>query len=138
MKKIIHIEDQIEWRDNVRSALMLDDSIEPVISYECVEDFRQANYPSANLYIFDRHLPDKRGQCPNDESWKTLFDIVNCLHPGIKVPLVILSSHPPKDWKKYRNVVDAIRKPQNPQDFDFAGFRNKIETYLGLTSGAVV
>lgn len=132
MKNVIHIEDKLEWRQNVHNALMLNTAINPVISYECIQDFRDAGYPSADLYVCDRHLPERRGEHPNDESWKQLFQTIDCLHPGLNVPVVILSSHPPKDWRTYSNVVEAIRKPKAPQDFDFAGFRCMIENYLGL------
>jgi hypothetical protein len=132
MKKVIHIEDKVEWQDNVRSALMLNTGIEPVTAYGDMESFRNDNYPSADLYVCDRHLPDKPGQSPNDYSWKQLFETITCLHPGMNVPIVILSSHPPRDWRRYANVVEALRKPENPRDFDFASFRKTIEHYLGI------
>jgi DNA-binding NarL/FixJ family response regulator len=134
MKKVIHIEDRPEWQQNVRNSLMLNTDIEPVSAYGSMEDFADASYPSADLYVCDRHFPDRRGQNPNDESWKQLLETITCLHPGMDIPIVILSSHPPKDWRKYCNVVEAIKKPMQYLDFDFWGFRNTIEHHLGINN----
>ena len=135
MKKIIHLEDNLQWQEVVRASLMLNTDIEPVITYGSIEDFRKANYPSADLYVCDRHLPDKPEQHPNDHSWRQLIDTINCLHPGMNLPLVILSSHPPRNWRSYGNVVAALQKPSNVEEFDFQEFRDKIEYYLGLNRG---
>jgi hypothetical protein len=135
MKDVIHIEDSLEWQKNVRNSLMLDTDIRPVVAYSNFDDFRKANYPRADLYICDRHLPERRGKNPDDETWKSVLSTIVCLHPHS--PIVILSSHPPSDFWRYLNVLDAIKKTANPNDFDFGAFRNKIEHYLGLTSGAI-
>jgi hypothetical protein len=135
MKKVIHIEDNPEWQNNVGMALAKNREIES-FTYGSMEEFRQANYPSADLYVCDRHLPDKRGQNPNDDSWKRLLETITCLHPGIRVPIVILSSHPPRDWRRYANVVDAVQKTPDAYDFDIGGFGELIAKHLCLDGGS--
>jgi len=132
MKKIIHIEDNPCWQEAVRSALAPNPNIGPVLAFGCVEDLRRANYPYADLYVCDRHLPDKPGQRPNDSSWKQIVDTLYCLYSDLKVPMIILSSLPPADWRKHRGIVEAIQKPWSPQIFNAEEFRAKIEFYLGV------
>ncbi len=136
MKKVIHIEDSFNWQNNVHMALTSSKSGIDAAVYGSIEGFRKANYPSADLYVCDRHLPDKLGLDPNDYSWKQILDTINCLHPNMKVPIVILSSKPPRDWRRYPNVVDAIQKTADYSDFDIRAFRDKIEFYLGSAGGS--
>jgi len=131
MKQVIHIEDNAGWREIVRNGLLLSTDIEPVKSFENFDDFRKANYPQADLYICDRHLPERKGKHPDDETWRSLLSVINCLYPTS--PIVILSSHPPK--AKYPGVVNAMQKPLQALDFDYLGFRDKIEFYLDLNRG---
>jgi hypothetical protein len=135
MKDVIHIEDSIEWQENVKHSLMLNTDIRPVVAYTTFDDFRKANYPRADLYICDRHIPERKGKHPDDETWKSVLSTISCLHPHS--PIVILSSHPPVDFRRYLSVLDAIKKPSNPEEFEFGAFRNKIERYLGLQPGAI-
>jgi hypothetical protein len=129
MKTVIHIEDSPEWQIMVRESLLLNTEINPIAAYSSFDEFRRENYPLANLYICDRHLPEKKGRDPNDKTWVEILNTLYCLHPSS--PVIMLSSCPPKNWRDYKNVVDIIDK----EDFDSNIFRVKVEGVLGLEQG---
>lgn len=127
MRTIVHIEDSSDWLERVKVALEPLDSLS-IVPIRDQEDFRNKNYPRADLYVCDRHLPLDRKSMPNDFSWKEILDTISCLHPYSSV--VVLSSHPPADWRRYRNVIDAVKKSK----FDEFSFRKIVEFGLeGVT-----
>lgn len=129
MKKILHIEDKVEWQDNIRHALGLALDIERLEPVPDMDSFRNRGYPYADLYICDRHIPERTGERPNDESWRTIIDVISELHPTSKI--LFLSKRPPQNWRDYSQVVGAIAK----SDFDLGRFRATIESVFGLPIG---
>lgn len=130
MKKVIHIEDKPEWQTVVKNALMLNTGIEPVTAYGSMEAFREANYPEADLYVCDRHLPERKGGDPDDQTWRSLLKTLSCLYSHS--PVIILSNYPPADRRNFRNVVECIQKPRDLEQFDFQHFRSRVEYYLRI------
>jgi len=129
MKRIVHVEDSLEWQDNLRIALasLIEKGLEVNI-YSCIESFRKANYPRADLYVLDIHLPEKPSEVPNDKSWKSLLKTIVSLYPQQNI--ILLSYYPPKDWQRYKNVVGAVQK----EKFNPLEFRILVENYLQLNS----
>ena len=126
MKTLLHIDDKQEWRDKVHSALVSSPGIIQLEPLETMECFRSRDYPQADLYVFDRHIPDVLGQDPNDVCWRQLVNSVSILYPQTKV--LFLSNKPPMDWRNYAKIIGAINK----RDFDPLRFRATVELALGL------
>ncbi len=131
MRKVIHFEDDKTWQNNVRHALLLSTEILPVESFSNLQDYRDANYPQADLYICDRHLPEFPRGIPEDNTWRALIRTVNSLYPDSKI--IIFSKHPPADWRRYAGVVDSLDK----NDFDLNVFRSRVESLLCLEAGVL-
>ena len=131
MKKVLHIEDNSQWRENVRSALALCLDIE-LDSVGSLQGFRDKGWPYADLYVLDRHLPVKEGEHPNDESWKDIVNTVGACYKDSRI--IILSRKPPVDTRKYNQIVKVFNK----SNFDSAVFRTEVEKILGIRLGSTV
>jgi hypothetical protein len=131
--KIIHIEDSEEWREKVGQALrhISGISITPLGS---LDEFYSLQKHDVKFYILDRHFPPKRGENPNDDSWRIIAGSVKEL--GVFYPnngIVMLTHCPPEngDWRRYKNIRNLFRK----QDFNPEDFAKNIEFYLNNPIG---
>ncbi|MEM4230290.1 MAG: hypothetical protein QXF25_00205 [Candidatus Pacearchaeota archaeon] len=128
MKRVIHVEDDFEFREIVRESLnkLVESGRLELIQVGDQKSFLDLNF-EADLYIFDRHLPRVEGGRVEDSVWRTLVGVVYELYPNSKA--ILLSDNPPKDcdWRKhYRNIVEVMKK----SDFNSKTFCSKIEDYL--------
>jgi len=126
--KIIHIEDSEEWKAKVAEALksIQGISITPLGS---LDEFYSLEKHDVKFYILDRHFPPKKGENPNDDSWRIIAGSIKEL--SVFYPnngLVMLTAHPPEnvDWMRYKNIRNIFRK----QDFNPQDFSKNIEFYL--------
>jgi hypothetical protein len=121
--KIIHIEDDAKWQNIVRTVLK--DHLIDLVSMGSLEEFRSTEDIRADLYICDRHLPEKKGKNPNDGCWKAVINTLAVCYPYS--PVLVLSHKPQKDWRKYQNIKSVFDK----NIFEGKEFVNKINFYLG-------
>jgi len=131
MKTIIHIEDRAEWLEKVRNALALSLDLKLEEPITCLQEFRDRNQPYADLYICDRHIPERKDGRLDDESWKAILSCVECIYPESKI--IVLSKKSLDNYVRYSQVVKSIKK----DDFTPETFRAEIEKILGLQIGIV-
>ena len=134
MKKIVHIEDNLEWQTKVKESLKSLEGIELVqfTSYEELFNLISQEKSLPQLYILDRHICDRPDDIgPNDQSWRKALKVISHLSPGEK-NTIMLSNHAPYDFGKYLCVLGAFPK----QTFNPDYFRSQIKYYLEKQNGA--
>jgi hypothetical protein len=123
--RIIHIDDCEEVLDVVKSIL---DQVEDLdlSQFKTKHEYLQSSNLEADLYILDRHFPQRPGMNVDDTSWRELTGFIEQMFPEKGV--VLLSSTPPeeKDWRQYRNIRMVLTKPITHT----ANFRDMIKHYL--------
>jgi len=125
MKRVIQFEDSRRYRKMLKECLECFEV--DVVSFEDFESFRRQGYPRADLYVSDRHFPEKANESPNDVSWKHIIQTLGEIYP--EIPVLILSSCPPRNVYNYRNVKGVFAKPDVEKDDSY--FKQKVEDCLG-------
>ena len=129
-KNLIHIDDS-------KSVLeFVSDALEPIQALEGLElkqltnkyDYLCNPNLEADLYLLDRHFPEKQGMQCNDYSWKELTKFIGQMFPDKGV--ILLTSEPPADriWRPFKNIRTVLNKDKVYQDY--IGFSQTIKHYL--------
>lgn len=130
MKKVIHIEDNLDWQMKVADALKPLDGLK-LIQFVSSEEIMKgvcAGDSVGDLYILDRHIYEKPTDYgPNDDSWRKIARVIASLTPREK-RIIMLSNHVPRDVFRYEGVLAGIPK----QTFNPDSFREQIKHYLNL------
>ena len=98
MARIIHLEDEKPFQLVVRSALK-DVKDLNLTQVGDLESFFLLNNINSDLYILDRHFPEKVGGKSGDKAWRRFSMFVKEYYP--ETPIIILSSAIPDDWRRY-------------------------------------
>ena len=124
-KRIIHVDDDSQFREKIRASLRPIQGLD-LVQVADQESFLAIDGFQADLYVFDRHLPNRQGGNVNDTVWRTMSGAVHDLYPEARILLV--SSNPPheEEWRKYKGIVRTMHK----QDFNPEVFRELVESYL--------
>lgn len=128
MAKIIHIEDDPQFRENVRQSLL---GIEGLELKQAVDfgDFQKKVSFDTDLYITDRHFPYNSGM-PVSDLWSSVVGYASemrNIYPSKGV--IILSDHPPapSEWTRYHKLILSVQKKS---DFNSDSFRQLVRSFL--------
>jgi CheY-like chemotaxis protein len=124
---IVYVEDDPSFRARVRECIAGEDII--LVELDSQDAFLQLGRRGgleADLYVFDRHLPEKTGEKPNDIVWRTLAGYVDTLY--VDRAVLILSNSPPRkdELQKYRSIKGTFNKAH----FDSEKFKQILMSYL--------
>ncbi len=130
MAKIIHVEDDPEFRENVRKSLAEIDGLELKQAAD-FSDFQKKVSFDTDLYITDRHFPHRAGM-PVSDLWTFVVGYASemrNIYPNKGV--IVLSDHPPSpaEWARYHKFILSV---QNKSDFNPELFSQMVRNYLGV------
>jgi len=126
MARIIHIDDNPEFRKKIRQSLAGISGLE-LIQAEDLEAFYRMASCETDLYITDRHFPEKPGANVAD-LWASVVsyasEMRNIYH---NKGVIVVSDHPPaeKEWRRYSDVILNVMKKS---DFNTVSFREMVES----------
>ncbi|MEK6906511.1 MAG: hypothetical protein AABW81_02725, partial [Nanoarchaeota archaeon] len=79
-----------------------------LIQISDLESFFGLDELSSDLYIMDRHFPEKPGQKAGDTSWRKIAEFVRDFYP--ETPIILLSGAIPRNWRDYTSIRYAVPK----------------------------
>jgi len=126
VKRILHLEDSPDWVGNVMGAIAGQPEMELIYASN-KHEFYMGPYNTADLYLLDRHFPNKVGEFPED-NWENVVSFLEKDSP--KIPVIILSSEPPSrnECSRYKNIREVLDK----RTFSDKEFLAKIKFQLGM------